>query len=100
MRILNRRTDPIPHDAVYVGRGSRWGNPYRIGRHGSRNDVIESYRTWLWSEIRSGRLSLDELRALDGRDLVCWCAPKRCHAEVLRCAIAWSLRARASATCA
>ena len=32
MRILNRKTDAIPHDAVYVGRGSKFGNKFVIGR--------------------------------------------------------------------
>lgn len=73
-RVLNKRTDRITSDAVYVGRGSRWGNPYRIGVHGTRDEVIEKYRALL--------PSLD-LAPLRGRDLVCWCAPLRCHADLL-----------------
>lgn len=32
---------------VYVGRGSKWGNPFVIGRDGTRKEVIELYRQWL-----------------------------------------------------
>jgi hypothetical protein len=38
-RVLNKRTDT--HDgAVYIGRGSKWGNPFVIGRDGTRAEVI------------------------------------------------------------
>jgi hypothetical protein len=66
-------------DRVYVGRPSKWGNPFVIGRDGTRDDVIEKYRAWM---VRQPALmaALGELR---GKHLVCWCAPERCHAEVL-----------------
>ena len=91
MRILNRKCDAIPHDAVYVGRPSRWGNPYCIGRDGDRDQVIELYRHYLWREVKAGRITRADLRSLDRHDLVCWCAPSRCHAEVLRRAVQWAL---------
>ena len=92
MRILNRKTHAIPHDAVYVGRGpgSKFGNKFVIGRDGNRDQVIELYRQWLWREIKAGRITRDDLLALDGHDLVCWCAPLPCHAEVLRRAVQWA----------
>lgn len=64
---------------VYIGRPSKWGNPFVIGRDGTRAAVIDKYRAWLLSmpELLG---SLDELR---GRDLVCWCAPLACHGDVL-----------------
>ena len=64
---------------VYVGRPTKWENPFVIGRDGSRDDVIAKYRAWV---VRQPTLvaALQELR---GKDLVCWCAPERCHAEVL-----------------
>jgi Domain of unknown function (DUF4326) len=77
-RVLNRRSDVIPCGAVYVGRPSRYGNPFVIGRDGSRVDVIQRY-----AETVSDRLGLAEIEALRGHDLVCWCAPQPCHADVL-----------------
>ena len=81
MRVLNKRTDKIPPDAVYVGRPSKWGNPFRIGRDGTRAEVIAKYKVYVKKtlEFVDGTF-LDELR---GRDLVCWCAPLPCHADVL-----------------
>lgn len=92
----------MPEDAVYVGRPTRWGNPYRIEResaweftvrtdtsiigtfeaeHSARYWAAMSYRAW-WSERP---VSNEEIREhLAGRDLACWCpldAP--CHADVL-----------------
>jgi hypothetical protein len=46
-KILNARhvgKRPMP-DRVYVGRPSKWGNPFVIGRDGSRDEVIAKYRT-------------------------------------------------------
>ena len=77
---------------VRVDRATKWGNPFRIGRHGSRIEVIERYRRDLWRRIRAGEVDLDELAALDGRDLACWCAPSPCHGEVLSRAAAWAAR--------
>ena len=73
-----------------VDRATKWGNPFCIGRHGTRAEVIERYRRDLWRRIRAGEVDLDELAALDGRDLACWCAPLPCHAEVLARAAAWA----------
>jgi len=84
---------------VYVGRPSRWGNPfshkpgtkarYRVA---DRTEAIASYRRWLWEEIRAGRVQLEELAALDGKTLGCWCSPAPCHGEVLLEAAAWAAR--------
>lgn len=76
-RVLNRRTtyDRNPR-CVYVGRPTKWGNPFEIGRDGTRDEVVDKYRAWLPTS------GLDP-RELKGKDLVCWCAPQRCHADVL-----------------
>ena len=83
-RVLNKRTDVIPPDAVYVGRPSKWGNPYKIGKDGSRDDVIRLYRAALLAALNAPN-AWKEMRfqELQGHDLVCWCAPLPCHADVL-----------------
>ncbi len=78
--VLNKRTDEIPPDAVYVGRPSKWGNPFHIGKDGTREECIAKYRVYIERRIRQGELNLEELR---GKDLVGWCAPLPCHADVL-----------------
>jgi hypothetical protein len=80
-KVLNKRDSGIPAGAVYVGRPSKFGNPYEIGRDGSREEVIQKYEAWLLSADNG--LRIEDLRQLKGKDLVCWCAPLACHAEVL-----------------
>lgn len=79
-KVLNKKTDEIPADAIYVGRPSKWGNHFRIGKDGTREEVIAKYADWLDGMIHNSLLDLDELQ---GKDLVCWCAPLPCHADVL-----------------
>ena len=42
--VVNKYKD---HYDIYIGRGSKWGNPFRIGDHGDRGGVIEQYREWI-----------------------------------------------------
>lgn len=80
-RVLNAKRvgkNPAP-DRVYVGRPSKWGNPFVIGRDGTRDDVISKYRSWV---TRQASL-LGSLHELRGKNLVCWCSPEACHADVL-----------------
>ena len=64
---------------VYVGRPSKWGNPFAIGRDGNRSDVISKYRCWVVTQTGL----VNALEDLRGKDLICWCAPLACHAQVL-----------------
>jgi len=75
---------------VRVDRETPWGNPFVVGRHGARAQVIARYRRQLWQRIRAGEIDLAELAALDGRDLACWCHPEPCHAAVLARAARWA----------
>lgn len=74
-KVLNKHEVGIPPSAVYVGRGSRWGNPFRIGVDGDRYDVIERFEQEILPTL--------DVTPLRGRDLVCFCAPKPCHADSL-----------------
>lgn len=80
LRVLNRKVVGIPQGAVYVGRPTKWGNPFKEGRDGTREEVITKYADWLDGMMFNNRLDLDELA---GKDLVCWCAPLPCHADIL-----------------
>ena len=77
-------------DVVRIDRRTRWSNPFVIGRHGSREEVIERYRAWLWRKVKSGWISLAELAALNGKTLLCHCHPKPCHGDVLAKASSWA----------
>ncbi|MGL4243446.1 MAG: DUF4326 domain-containing protein [Beijerinckiaceae bacterium] len=78
-KVLNKHRDGMPAGAVYIGRGSRWGNPFRIGIDGDRATVIAKHEAW-FREQRDLLRALDELR---GCDLVCFCAPEACHGDLL-----------------
>ena len=65
---------------VYIGRPSKWGNPFKIGKDGSRDEVIFKYRQWLLSQPNLVEQAKKELK---GYDLVCWCKPYPCHGDVL-----------------
>lgn len=74
---------------VYIGRrvragkrvyeASPWANPYRIGRDGTREEVVAKYRAWLLDRP----VLLARLPELRDKVLGCWCAPELCHGEVL-----------------
>jgi hypothetical protein len=72
--------DLIPHDAVYVGRPTVWGNPFTIGKDGTRSEVLERYEGYL--RYNPGLIKKIK-KELKGKHLVCWCAPKSCHADIL-----------------
>jgi hypothetical protein len=64
---------------VYCGRPSKWGNPFEIGKDGTRQQVIDKYEKWILQQPEL----IDQLWELKGKVLGCWCAPKRCHCEIL-----------------
>lgn len=67
-----------PYD-VYIGRPSKWGNPFIIGRDGTRLEVIALYK----AHILGRPELLAALPELKGKVLGCYCAPKPCHGDVL-----------------
>ena len=75
-KVYNKRKDVIPEGAVYVGRPTKWGNPFTMTSEEDRDTVVDQYHMW----IKMNHIDCSELR---GKDLVCWCAPLRCHADVL-----------------
>lgn len=80
-KVWNKRDPRTPTNAIYVGRPSPYGNPFKIGPNGTREEVIALYERWLLSMPPDFiRCLIMELR---GEHLVCWCAPHPCHADVL-----------------
>lgn len=76
---------------VDMTRRSRWGNPFRIGRDGTRKEVVAKHKDWLqeWhknkKEIKYGKLSnkwvVQHLPELKGKRLGCVCFPLPCHVD-------------------
>ena len=76
MQVVHCKREPFD---VYIGRPSKWGNPFVIGRDGSREEVIEKYRSWILSQAHL----VAALPELKGKILGCWCKPYPCHGDVL-----------------
>ena len=74
-KVLNKFYHGIPSGAVYVGRGSPWGNPFKIGVHGNRTEVIKRYEKEILPTL--------DVSSLRGKDLVCFCKPAPCHGDLL-----------------
>ena len=64
---------------IYIGRPSKWGNPFSIGTDGDRSTVIRKYREWIMQQPHL----LKDIHELQGKVLGCWCSPQACHGDVL-----------------
>jgi len=88
-RIQRKRTKgwKMPEGAVYVGRPTIWGNPYRVSKYVTHEKAVNAYKALLRSEfgIESLNTTLPKLKeALAGKDLACWCPlDQPCHADIL-----------------
>jgi hypothetical protein len=80
IRVVNKKTHKPSADDLYIGRPSKWGNPFVMGRDGSREDVVRLYAEWV---VEQPAL-MAALPGLRGKTLVCWCAPQACHGHVLQ----------------
>jgi Domain of unknown function (DUF4326) len=100
IRVLNKRV--VGDRGEYVGRPSTLGNPFKLEHESQRNHVIQQYETWLQDQIKARDAQVcHELNRLCriARDqgvleLTCWCAPKRCHADVIRNILLEALKER------
>ena len=94
-KVLNyARVRRIPEGAVYIGRAMKgipenplFKNPFKMNSESERDLVCEKYKQHLWRQIQSGVVTKEHLMELDGKDLVCWCAPKACHGDTILKAI-------------
>jgi len=76
MKVVNLHKDSYD---VYIGRGSKWGNKFIIGKDGTREEVVEKYRKWILTQPQL----LNDLPELYGKTLGCFCHPKACHGHIL-----------------
>jgi hypothetical protein len=65
---------------VYIGRPSKWGNPFEKGKDGTRAEVVKKYGEWILTQPDL----LKDLHTLRNKTLGCWCYPKLCHGDVLK----------------
>lgn len=90
--IVNKYRHKPTKEDVYIGRGSPLGNPYPITELDSRDRVCDLYESWLWEKARdvnsAQHKAIQELiyKNREGQkiNLVCFCAPKRCHGNTIK----------------
>ncbi len=79
-RVLNAaNVGKYPPDSVYIGRPSKWGNPFKLHYDVAREEVIDKYYDWLLEQPEL----MASIYELHDKDLICWCAPLPCHGDVL-----------------
>lgn len=74
-QVLNKRLNGEPDGSVWIGRGSDYANPFVIGVHGNRNQVMDMFEAMILPQL--------DLEPLRGKDLVCTCKPERCHGDAI-----------------
>lgn len=77
-KVYNKKYS-TPKNSVYIGRPSKWGNPFVIGKDGDRETVVSKFAEY----ILSNDCLMKQLHELKGKDLVCYCAPELCHGDIL-----------------
>jgi len=72
---------------IYIGRPSKWGNPFKInavyqGHKMNRLNTIQAYEDWIRYSDEGQKLLLD-IPSLYHKVLGCWCKPQPCHGDIL-----------------
>ncbi|MFD0587694.1 DUF4326 domain-containing protein [Paenibacillus sp. GCM10027627] len=83
-KVVNKH-HKVPYD-IYIGRGSKWGNPfshmegtkakYKVV---TREEAVAEYEQWIETQPEL----LSSLREIKGKTLCCFCKPKSCHGDIL-----------------
>ena len=98
IKVVNKKGFKVPVGccSYYIGRPSLLGNPFKVGRDGNLEQVIEKYRRWLWGQIQDFGDVFEVLKDLlhlsyehDVVYLECWCKPLACHGDVIVKALRW-----------
>lgn len=95
IRVQRKRTKgwKMPENTIYVGRGSKWGNPFSIGKENifGRLAVDNRSAVGLFEDLLQEKelialsaYPMKDILELRGKNLACWCPlDKPCHADVL-----------------
>lgn len=73
----------MPANTLYVGRPTRWGNPFPVDGTRTHNEAVDQHRAWIM-QPEQAELRQAVRRDLHGKNLACWCREgETCHADVL-----------------
>lgn len=84
-KVVNLRKEKYD---VYIGRPSKWGNPYShletsTGKFkvATRQEAVDRYREWIMAPEQATLRA--QIKTLKGKALGCYCKPKACHGDIL-----------------
>lgn len=66
-----------------IDRRTIFGNPFKIGKDCTREESIARYRAMFYRLIKNSKSFKEQVLALKGKRLGCWCKPKPCHGDVI-----------------
>jgi len=85
--VINIKNAPrdwkINKQYAYIGRGSLFGNPYKINRYTTREESIKLFKDYFFNKITVDKNFRDNVESLKDKTLVCFCKPKDCHGDVI-----------------
>jgi len=83
-KVYNMRTKGWPINAKKVDRSTPYGNPFIMTNESQRDKVCDQFEAWIRQPLQA-KIRAQAKADLKGCDLLCWCAPKRCHADTWLC---------------
>ena len=82
-KVIHIRNKKGTSDEVYIGRGSIYGNPYRLVAGAARGSTLVKFRAYAEQRLKDDPEYREAVRALKGKTLVCFCKPLPCHGDIL-----------------
>lgn len=82
-KVVNKKTARSMVGDVFIGRPSLFGNPFEIGKDGTRDEVIAKYETYFLERVARDVFFRKGVELLRGKRLVCFCKPLACHGDVI-----------------
>lgn len=79
----NHDCNNLPPHCVLIDRTTVFGNPFRIGQHGNRDQVIARFERYFERRIKHDVKFRKAVKKLEGMTLLCWCYPLKCHGDIL-----------------
>lgn len=82
-QVVNIRTHKST-EVRYIGRGSIFGNPFKLGEDGTRDEVIEKYKFYFYDRLSWDSYFKDRVESLRGCVIGCFCKPQACHGDIIK----------------
>ena len=80
---IGRKGIVFINDKRFPEYSSNFSNPYKIGKDGTREEVIIKYKEYIMKRLMNEKSLVNELISLQDKNLGCWCCPEMCHGDIL-----------------